>query len=239
MAQGSRRSRAADGRRRSSARDPRSSEQARRVPRRERAGQSRSPVSVVETGEQEIYDVDADTDLDTDLDSDSGSLVDPDVDDAEESGTGRSASASRRTLRERRTRTGRRRPVATRVRAIDTRRAVVLALVLSVVALTLAMPLRTYFAQHAEFTQIAASNQQLRQQVADYQQKVNEQNDPAYIEAKARERLQFVKPGETPLVMLYPGDEERKEAAKRAAEHASNPWYGNLWETLSTPVGTK
>ncbi len=118
---------------------------------------------------------------------------------------------------------------------MDTKRAVVLALVLSVVALTLAMPLRTYFSQRSEFDQLRSSNQQLARQVADYQQKVNEQNDPAYIEAKARERLQFVKPGETPLVMMFPDDDARKAAQKQAEERASNPWYGNLWDSIANP----
>lgn len=118
---------------------------------------------------------------------------------------------------------------------LDTKRAVGLALVLSIVALTLAMPLRTYFSQRSEFEQLRTSNQQLAQQVDDYQQKVNEQNDPAYIEAKARERLQFVKPGETPLVMMYPDDDARKAAARKAEERAGNPWYGNLWDSIANP----
>ncbi len=112
---------------------------------------------------------------------------------------------------------------------------VITVVVVCVVALTLAMPLRTYFSQRAEFRQLTASNEQLQREVADYQQKVNEQNDPAYIEAQARTRLQFVKPGEIPLVMLFPADEARREAAERAEERARAPWYGNLWDTLSTP----
>ncbi|SDU55346.1 Septum formation initiator [Gordonia westfalica] len=112
---------------------------------------------------------------------------------------------------------------------------VITVVVVCVVALTLAMPLRTYFSQRSEFRQLTASNEQLRREVADYQQKVNEQNDPAYIEAQARTRLQFVKPGEIPLVMLFPADEARREAAERAEERARAPWYGNLWDTLSTP----
>lgn len=55
---------------------------------------------------------------------------------------------------------------------------VITVVVVCVVALTLAMPLRTYFSQRSEFRQLTASNEQLRREVADYQQKVNEQNDP-------------------------------------------------------------
>ncbi|WP_442903731.1 FtsB family cell division protein [Gordonia sp. Z-3] len=122
---------------------------------------------------------------------------------------------------------------------LDAKRAIVLALVVSVVALTLAMPVRTYFSQRAEFEQLRASNDQLRSEVSDYQQKVNEQSDPAYIEAEARERLQFVRPGEKALVMMFPGDDARIAAEKQAEERARSPWYGNLWESVSTPPTIK
>lgn len=114
---------------------------------------------------------------------------------------------------------------------------VITVVVVCVVALTLAMPVRTYFSQRSEFRQLTASNEQLQREVADYQQKVNEQNDPAYIEAQARARLGLTKPGEIPLVMVYPEDAARREAARRAEKRAQAPWYGNLWDSLSTPPG--
>lgn len=122
---------------------------------------------------------------------------------------------------------------------VDPKRAIVLALVLSVVALTLAMPVRTYFSQRSEFEQLNASNAQLQRDVTDYQRKVNEQGDPAYVEAKARERLQLVRPGEKAVVMMFPGDDARVAAEKRAEEKARNPWYGNLWDAVATPPKTR
>ncbi|MGV9710692.1 FtsB family cell division protein [Gordonia sp. NPDC003424] len=129
--------------------------------------------------------------------------------------------------------------LAARWERLDAKRAIVLALVVSVVALTLAMPVRTYFSQRTEFEQLSAGNTRLRGEVTDYQQKVNEQGDPAYIEAKARERLQFVRPGEKAVVMMYPGDDARIAAQKRAEERARSPWFSNLWDAVSTPPGTK
>ncbi|GAC68558.1 FtsB family cell division protein [Gordonia soli] len=129
--------------------------------------------------------------------------------------------------------------LAVRWEGLNPRRALVLGLVVSVVALTLAMPLRTYFSQQSEFDQLKTSNAQLRTEVADYQQKVNEQNDPAYIEAQARDRLKFVKPGEKPVVMMFPGDDARKAAEQQAEERRRAPWYGNLWDAVATPPTQK
>ncbi|MBD0020524.1 hypothetical protein GII33_06340 [Gordonia pseudamarae] len=103
------------------------------------------------------------------------------------------------------------------------------------VALTLAAPLRNSMSNRSEFAQLSASNSDLRKQIAYYEQKINEQNDPAYIEAQARERLHFVYPGEKAVVMMYPGDDARKAAERQAAQHANNPWYSNLWDAVATP----
>jgi len=103
------------------------------------------------------------------------------------------------------------------------------------VALTLSAPLRNSMSDRSEFARLSASNSELRKQIAYYEQKINEQNDPAYIEAQARERLHFVYPGEKAVVMMYPGDDARKAAERKAAEHADNPWYSNLWQAVATP----
>ncbi|WP_197508574.1 septum formation initiator family protein, partial [Mycobacterium sp. 1081908.1] len=75
------------------------------------------------------------------------------------------------------------------------RRAAVLAAVICVLTLTIAGPVRTYFAQRTEMNQLAASQAALRRQIADLEQKKVKLGDPAYIAAQARERLGFVMPG--------------------------------------------
>ncbi|WP_159405121.1 septum formation initiator family protein [Gordonia sp. YY1] len=217
-----------DGRQRARDRkvDPRVRD-ARRTRRHDRSGRPArpvSPVSVVETGEQELISDDAAAES-------QDSAADTPAPSGERVTTRPRPTASRGRMRS---------GLGARLRRLEMTPATVATLVITVVvvcvvALTLAMPLRTYFSQRSEFRQLTASNEQLRREVADYQQKVNEQNDPAYIEAQARTRLQFVKPGEIPLVMLFPADEARREAAERAEERARAPWYGNLWDTLSTP----
>ncbi|MEH3156788.1 MAG: septum formation initiator family protein [Gordonia paraffinivorans] len=123
------------------------------------------------------------------------------------------------------------------VGGLSPKKAVILALVVSAVALTLAVPLRTYFAQRSEAEQLRSANASISRDVASLQKKVDEQNDPSYIAEQARNRLNFVMPGETPLVMQFPAPPEKSEDEKRAERQASNPWYTNLLDAVSTPAG--
>ena len=136
MAQGSGRRRT-----RASTSDPRSRERARKAPRRERSTSRRSPVSVIETGEQEIYD-----DSIIDFDAEVSDAHTDDVPDSE-SDSGDEISDVRRErerLRaQRRRRAGFTERMAQRLHHVDAKRAVVLSLVIGVVALTLACLLYT------------------------------------------------------------------------------------------------
>jgi cell division protein FtsB len=115
------------------------------------------------------------------------------------------------------------------------RRAAVLAAVVCVLTLTIAGPVRTYFAQRTEMEQLAATEAALRHQIADLEQQKGKLNDPAYIAAQARERLGFVKPGDIPFqVQLAPGAATAAQPGSDAAKPASNdPWYTSLWHTIA------
>ncbi len=78
------------------------------------------------------------------------------------------------------------------------RRAAILAAVVCVLTLTIAGPVRTYFAQRTEMRQLAASEEKLRGEIADLEEQKAKLADPVYIAAQARERLGFVKPGDIP-----------------------------------------
>ncbi|GED97092.1 FtsB family cell division protein [Gordonia crocea] len=125
--------------------------------------------------------------------------------------------------------------LAARWHRLNPRRAIVLAVVLGFVALTLAVPLRTYFSQRAELDQVRAANAAVERENAELTRKVNEQGDPAYVEAQARARLRYVRPGEIPFVLEIPGRDREAQERRRAAERAANPWYANLWDSVSTP----
>ncbi len=115
------------------------------------------------------------------------------------------------------------------------RRAAVLAAVICVLTLTIAGPVRTYFAQRTEMNQLTASEAALRRQIADLEQRKAKLGDPAYIAAQARERLGFVKPGDIPFqVQLPPTAATPTEPGGQAAKPANtDPWYTSLWHTIA------
>lgn len=116
------------------------------------------------------------------------------------------------------------------------RRAAILAAVVCVLTLTIAGPVRTYFAQRTEMQQLAASEARLRAQIADLEQQKAKLADPVFIAAQARERLGFVMPGDTPYqVQLPPGAAapapQPGTIAPKSGAH--DPWYTSLWRTIA------
>ncbi len=115
------------------------------------------------------------------------------------------------------------------------RRAAILAAVVCVLTLTIAGPVRTYFAQRTEMKQLAATEARLRAEIAELEQQKAKLADPVYIAAQARERLGFVKPGDIPYqVQLPPGTVLPGEpGAEVEAARAGEPWYTSLWHTIA------
>ncbi|NLG55197.1 MAG: septum formation initiator family protein [Rhodococcus sp.] len=122
---------------------------------------------------------------------------------------------------------------------LSTGKALVLAMVVLGLALTLAMPLRTYLTQRAEAERLAAEQVQLEKDIADLTILREQYTDPAYIEAQARERLRFVKPGDTPYQVQLPGDYQEPEKAEDADDIHTGPWYSDLWKSVSVPESEK
>jgi len=115
------------------------------------------------------------------------------------------------------------------------RRAAVLAAVVCVLTLTIAGPVRTYFAQRTEMQQLTASEAALRRQIAELEQKKAKLADPAYIAAQARERLGFVMPGDIPFQVQLPHTAATSpEPGSQTAKPPNNdPWYTSLWHTIA------
>lgn len=116
-----------------------------------------------------------------------------------------------------------------------TSRAAVLAIAVCAVVLTLAVPFQQYVAQRSQVNGLAAQERAERAKVAALEQAQARWGDPAYVREQARERLHFVKPGETAYVIVDPTPAPRPTPVAAAkVPHRSGPWYAQLWSTVTT-----
>jgi cell division protein FtsB len=83
-----------------------------------------------------------------------------------------------------------------------TTRAAILLGVLAVLAASYAFPLRAWLDQRATLAAAEAERDSLAAEVSALTQARDLWEDPAYVRAQARERLNFVLPGEVGLVVL-------------------------------------
>ncbi|MGN6523932.1 MAG: FtsB family cell division protein [Actinomycetes bacterium] len=123
-----------------------------------------------------------------------------------------------------------------------TGRAAILAVVVCALLLTLAYPVRQYIGQRAQIAAVQASIADQRAQLNGLQQQLDRWNDPAYVRAQARERLHFVKPGETQYIVVEDGTSpsaardarpgSSSSAAASTKEAEAKPWYETLWASV-------
>ena len=114
----------------------------------------------------------------------------------------------------------------------STRRAAALALVVCALALSVAVPLRNYLSQRSELAEVQQQQERLREQVTELEQRKAELQDPAQIEAEARRRLRYVRPGETPYIVQVPDAPPDSAAPPESAERPQ-PWYSDLWRSAN------
>jgi cell division protein FtsB len=115
-----------------------------------------------------------------------------------------------------------------------TRQAAVLAMVVCALALSVAVPLRTYLTQHAQVQQELAAQAQLQQQEQQLEQRKQQLSDPAEIQAEARSRLGMVMPGETPYTVQLPGDGQQGDQHGSPQQQAADkPWFEQLWTSIT------
>jgi cell division protein FtsB len=115
-----------------------------------------------------------------------------------------------------------------------TRRAAMFAIVVCALALSVAVPLRTYLGQRAEVEVQEQRQAELRAQVQQLEQRKAQLDDPAQVEAEARRRLRFVRPGETPYVVELPGDHDDQAAGQPAKQSPQQQsWYETLWDSVT------
>jgi cell division protein FtsB len=115
-----------------------------------------------------------------------------------------------------------------------TGRAAMLALVVCMLAISLAYPLREYLAQRGDISEYEARVREQRARVAELEKAQQRWSDPAYVEAQARQRLRYVMPGEIAYVVLEADDTPPQDGVvvKPPAEAEAAPWYADLWHTV-------
>ncbi|WP_153397811.1 FtsB family cell division protein, partial [Ornithinicoccus halotolerans] len=113
----------------------------------------------------------------------------------------------------------------------------VLVLLLGFIALFLTPTLRGYLEERAHINELRAEIRAEQQQIADLETELEQWEDPAFIERQARERLRFVREGETAFTVLDDTGEQLTEpvpgmasVTHDVAEH--RPWYGQVWESV-------
>lgn len=125
-------------------------------------------------------------------------------------------------------RPGTRGPSRTRL----TGRAGILALALCAVMVTVAYPLRQYFAQRSQISGVEQQNSVIQQQVAALQSELARWTDPAYVAIQARERLHYVRPGETGYLVPNPSPSSEPLGMPTPTQQS---WYDRLWSTVKSP----
>lgn len=110
-----------------------------------------------------------------------------------------------------------------------TGRAAIFVVVLAVLALTLAIPVREWLSQRAQIAALEADVASSQARVADLEKQAADWQDPAFVIAQARSRLHFVFPGEVGYVVL--GTDDRPMTPATQAPVPAAPWYTRLWES--------
>lgn len=115
-----------------------------------------------------------------------------------------------------------------------TGRAAALAIVVCMLAISLAYPLREYLAQRGDIGQYRSLVKEQKARVAELEKAHKRWQDPAYVEAQARERLRYVMPGETAYIVLEADEAPAPAGAveREPVQEARSPWFADLWHSV-------
>jgi cell division protein FtsB len=116
-----------------------------------------------------------------------------------------------------------------------TTRAAVLAVIVCALVLALTYPIRAYVGQRANIRSLEQQRTDAQRRVDALEAERAHWDNPAFVEAQARARLRYVKPGEKSLVVIGPQPSAPAASAAPAGprEAAPNdPWYQRLWSTV-------
>jgi cell division protein FtsB len=117
-------------------------------------------------------------------------------------------------------------------------RTLVLFVVILMAFIVLAPTLRAYITQQERHRELSAQIVAAEQRNAELTESVEQWNDDAYVQARARDRLGFVMPGETPYRVVDPETITGEEPAPDPAENGpvsvppTGPWYLTVWDSV-------
>jgi cell division protein FtsB len=112
-----------------------------------------------------------------------------------------------------------------------TGRAAVLLLVLGMLGVAYAWPLREYVRQRSELTDLRAATSKAQARVDALEAAKARWADPAYVEAQARGRLHYVMPGEVAFTVVHPGQSTLVKTLPKTPPRVQ-AWYDALWSSV-------
>ncbi|GAB94070.1 hypothetical protein KILIM_002_00270 [Kineosphaera limosa NBRC 100340] len=105
-------------------------------------------------------------------------------------------------------------------------------------AIMIVPTLRAYLQQRAEQAALTEQIARQGQSLQGMQAEIQRWNDPAHVEQQARERLKFVRPGETAYQvigaekLLGDGLAGRSRVVVPNVGDDTIPWYGTMWNSI-------
>lgn len=112
-------------------------------------------------------------------------------------------------------------------------RMLALAVILAVVTVLLLPSVGTYMDQRAEIAQLQASIAEKQQKQADLKTQIARWDDPAYVKAQARNRINLVMPGEKKYMVIgATGDDSAVGPQSVGDVRTDLPWVDSLWDTV-------
>ncbi|MFC3492128.1 FtsB family cell division protein [Glycomyces rhizosphaerae] len=112
------------------------------------------------------------------------------------------------------------------------RRAAILALVLSALALAYAYPLRTYVEQRIEINRLEDEQTTQSERIEALEAERLKWDDPEYVKAQIRSSLLLVPPGEDLVIVIDEDDPKHTGGADDEAAK-DQPWYDELADTFA------
>ncbi len=112
-----------------------------------------------------------------------------------------------------------------------TGRAALLAVVMCVIALSLAYPVREYIAQRQQINALLTQEQSLTEQVKSLRTEAGQLQQPWYVEQEARDMLHWCGAGES-CYEVVDGSSPFATTTTTTESKAATPWYDRLWHSV-------